>query len=272
MPLIDGRKIAEEIIASLKAKPAPDKFFGAVLVGDNSASLNFLKQKEKTAKELGVDFRLYKLPADMTTDDLRREIGRLAGAKTCGGFIVQLPLPRGVNRHYVLNAIPAAKDPDILSEAALGAFYTGRSGLFPPAVETVKEIVFLEKRDLRAENVVLVGAGFLIGKPIGCWLLDKVAQLTVIDSKSQGLYTKLKDADIVISGVGQAGIITPADLKEGALVVDFGYGRKNGEIAGDFNPEGAEEENITYTPTPGGTGPILVAKLFENFYKLNSGK
>ncbi len=268
--VIDGRKIAVEILSGLKAEPKPEKFLGAVLVGDDPASLNFLKQKEKVAKELGVDFRLYQLPADMKTDDLRREIVRLAGAKTCGGFIVQLPLPQGINRHYVLNAIPAAKDPDILSEAALGAFYTGRSGLVPPAVEAVKEIVAREKRDLRAENVVLIGAGFLIGRPIGYWLLDKVAQLTVLDSKSAGLRPKLKEADVVISGVGRVDVVAPADLKSGALVVDFGSSKKDGKIVGDFSSEGAEEKNISYTPTPGGTGPILVAKLFENFYALNS--
>lgn len=272
MSLIDGRKIAEELIADLKTKPKPDKFLGALLVGEDPASLNFLRQKEKVAEELGIDFRLYKLPADITTDNLRAEIGRLAGAKTCGGFLVQLPLPQSINRHYVLNAIPAVKDPDVLSEAALGAFYTGRSGLLPPAVETVKEIIVREKLNLRVKNVVLVGAGFLIGKPVGHWLLDKVAQLTVLNSESYVLRSKLKEADIVISGAGQADAVTPADIKEGALVIDFGYSRKNGKIVGDFNPKGAEEKNITYTPTPGGTGPILVAKLFENFYKLNFRK
>lgn len=270
--VIDGRKIAAEILSGLKAKPKPEKFLGAVLVGDDPASLNFLKQKEKVAKELEIEFRLYRLPADMATDDLRREIGRLARAKTCGGFIVQLPLPKSVNKHYVLNAIPTGKDPDILSEPALGAFYTGRSGLVPPSVETVKEIISQEKRDLRAENVVLIGAGFLIGRPVGYWLLDKVAQLTVLDFKSASLRSKLKEADIVISGVGRADIVSPSDLKSGALVIDFGFSKRNGKMVGDFNPKGAEEKNISYTPTPGGTGPILVAKLFENFYRLNSGK
>lgn len=270
MPLIDGRKIAGEVIANLKAKPKPDKFLGAVLVGDDPASQNFLKQKERAGKELGIDFRLYQLPADTTTDKLRAEIGRLAGAKNCGGLIVQLPLPQGVNRHYVLNAIPAGKDPDMLSEAALGAFYTGRSGLVPPAVETVKDIISREKRDLRAENVVLIGAGFLIGRPVGYWLLNKVAQLTVLDSKTADLRVKLKDADIVISGVGRQDIVTSDDLKTGALVIDFGCSKKGDKVVGDFNPGGAEAKNISYTPTPGGTGPILVAKLFQNFYLLNS--
>jgi methylenetetrahydrofolate dehydrogenase (NADP+)/methenyltetrahydrofolate cyclohydrolase len=272
MSLIDGRKIAQEIIADLKTKPKPQKFFGALLVGEDPASLNFLKQKEKVARELGIEFRLYRLPLDVKTDELRREIGRLAGAKTCGGFIVQLPLPEGVNRHYVLNAIPAAKDPDVLSEAALGAFYTGRGKIIPPSAGTVAEILKRQNLDLRRLKAVVIGAGFLIGKPVGFWLQNRVAELTVIDIHAPHLRSELKSAEVVISGVGQAGLITAEDLKDGALVIDFGWNRQNGKIVGDFDPEGAAAKNISYTQTPGGTGPILVAKLFENFYILNSGK
>ncbi len=278
---IDGRAIAEKIISGLKIQPKIDKFFGAILVGDDPASLNFLKQKEKIAKELGIDFRLYSLPVDITTDKLREEIGRLAGPKNCGGFIVQLPLPEKINRHYALNVIPKEKDVDFLSEAALGGFYTGRSKIVPPSVATVEEILTLRPFDstqdkqaqgksLRDLKVVLTGAGFLIGKPVGFWFQNRVAELTVIDEHAKSLRRKLAEADIVISGAGVPNLFSAEDLKEGALVIDFGFNRLNGKIVGDFDPQGAEEKNIAYTPTPGGTGPILVAKLYENFYALNS--
>ena len=277
--IIDGKRISEGILSALKSRPKPEKFFGAVLAGDETTSLNFLKQKEKTARELGVDFRLYQLPYEMKTDELRREIGRLAGAKTCGGFIVQLPLPESVNKHYILNAIPKEKDVDFLSEAALGAFYTGRSSAVPPSVGVVEEILKLERRDLRDLKVVLVGAGFLIGKPVGFWLQNRVAELTVLDSNVGDFRDRLKNANIVISGAGQLNLFSARDLKEGAIVIDFGFNQKETRnekeeikktIVGDFAPEGANERNIDYTKTPGGTGPILVAKLFENFYTLNA--
>lgn len=267
--MIDGKEIAKEIIDELKRRPKIDKFFGAVLVGEDPASLNFLSQKEKVGAELGVEFRLYKLPADITTDELRREIGRLAGVKTCGGFIVQLPLPEDINRHYALNVIPKEKDVDFLSEAALGAFYTGRSKLTPPSVGTVEEILKMERRDLRDLKVVLVGAGFLIGKPVGFWLQNRVAELTVLDSKVDNFHERLADADIVISGAGQPNLFEAKHLKEGAVVIDFGFNRLGEKTVGDFNPEGVDEKRIDYTKTPGGTGPILVAKLFENFFRLN---
>ena len=269
--MIDGKKIAEEITERLKRAPRPEKFLGAMLVGNDSASINFLKQKERAAQALGVPFRLYELPVGITTDDLRGKVGVLARPKNCGGFIVQLPLPDAINRHYVLNAIPKDKDVDLLSEAALGAFYTGRSRVVPPSVGTVEEILKLEQRDLRDLTVVMVGAGFLIGKPVGFWLQSKVAELIVLDSAVKDLHGKLGGADIVVSGAGHAGLFGAEHLKEGAVVIDFGFDRgADGKIAGDFDAAGADAKNIHYTRTPGGTGPVLVAKLFENFYTLNN--
>ena len=269
--VIDGKTIAEGIVERLKKLPKPEKFFGAALVGDDPASLNFLKQKEKVAQSLGVTFRLYELPSTITTDELRREIGRLAKPANCGGFIVQLPLPESVNRHYVLNAIPKEKDADCLSEAALGAFYTGRGTIVPPSAATVEEILKLEKRDLRSLSAVMVGAGFLIGKPVGFWLQNRIAELIVLDSQVKDLHARLYDADIVISGAGQPGLFGARDLKDGAVVIDFGFSRNaEGKIAGDFDATDADAKNIHYTKTPGGTGPVLVAKLFENFYVLNA--
>lgn len=274
--IIDGKAIAREIVAALKpriAALAPRRFFGALIAGNDPASLHFLKQKEKVAGELGIKFRLYERPETMTTDELRREIGRLAGVKTCGGFIVQLPLPEHINRHYALNAIPKEKDVDFLSEAALGAFYTGRSKAVPPAVGTTEEILRRERVKLREARVVLIGAGFLIGKPVGFWLQNRVAELTVIDSAAPHLRAKLKDADVVISGAGCARLFSAADVKDNALVIDFGFNKlPDGKIVGDFDPSEkreAKSEEPVYTPTPGGTGPILVAKLFENFCILN---
>lgn len=277
--VIDGKQIAEGMIARLKALPKPEKFFGAVLVGNDPASVNFLKQKEKIAKELGIEFRLYKLSETITTDELRAEIGKLAQPKSCGGFIVQLPLPEKVNRYYVLNAIPKEKDADLLSEPALGGFYTERSPVVPPSVGTVEEILKLEHRNLRDLKVVMVGAGFLIGKPVGFWLQNKISELVVLDASVKHLHEKLADADIVIAGAGHAGLFSANHLKEGAVVIDFGFNRvggaadgSGGKITGDFDPVGADEKNVHYTKTPGGTGPILVAKLFENFYTLNKAE
>ena|SRR3989344_4789698 len=270
---IDGKALAKKIIDRLKAEPAPKKIFAAVLVGDDPASLNFLRQKEKTAKELGVDYRLYNFSAELKNNELRRKVGELALSKSVGGIIVQLPLPEHINKHYILNVIPREKDVDVLGERALGAFYVGRNPVLPPAVGTVEKILVSCRLSLVACNVAIVGLGFLIGKPVAVWLMGKAKEIILLDKFSD--LSLIKNADIVISGVGKAGLIKPEMLKEKGLIIDFGCSIDSMEkIKGDFDSElrTLNFEHIIYTPTPGGTGPILVAKLFENFYTLNEGK
>jgi methylenetetrahydrofolate dehydrogenase (NADP+)/methenyltetrahydrofolate cyclohydrolase len=273
--IIDGKKISEEILKKLKSRPSPKKIFAAILVGKNPISLNFLKQKERVAKELSVDFRIYKFPETVKNDDLRKEVGKIALLKKVGSVIIQLPLPEHLNRHYILNVIPAEKDIDVLGERALGAFYNDRNPVLPPAVGVIKEILATSRLPLATSKVAIVGLGFLIGKPIVTWLMGKAAEIYLLDKGSN--FSILKNADLVISGVGQAGLIKPEMLKEDTGVIDFGYNMGNEtsdmrqEIRGDFDANPLFMSHVAlrfYTPTPNGTGPILVAKIFENFYKL----
>lgn len=275
---IDGKKIASEILSGLKQKPKPKKFLAAFLVGEDSASVSFLKKKETTAKELGIDFRLYRFPNEITSDALRREVGKMAEHKTCGGAIVQLSLPKHINAQYILNAIPREKDIDVLGERALGAFYADRNPVLPPAVGAVEKILQVTSCELQVSKVAVVGRGLLVGRPIALWLISRVAELAIFTSKTEELEKKLTTFNVVISGVGKAGLIRPEYLKEDAVVIDFGYDEVDGKIQGDFGFGQKPVTNtqhptinceISYTPTPGGTGPILVAKLFENFFTLN---
>ena len=268
MQKISGKEVSKELIDKLRANSAPPKILGAVLVGDDLTSISFLKQKGKIAKELGIDFRIYELPADITNDNLREEIGRLARNKSLGGVILQLPLPEGLNKQYALNAIPREKDVDVLSERALGAFYRNRNPVLPPSVATVEEILNSQSFDLEKAVVAVVGSGDLVGKPIALWLVGKCKELIILNSTSD--LKVLERVDLVISGVGKAGIIKADMLKESAGVIDFGYYYfPDGRLSGDLSTEGNIEKLLFYTPTPGGTGPILVTKLIENFYKLN---
>ncbi len=271
MQKISGVQIASQIIENLKKQLKPNKILAAILVGDNQTSISFLKQKEKTAQELGVDFRIYKFPIDIKNDDLRQEIVHISGQKPIGGVIVQLPLPEHLNRHYALNAIPRGKDVDVLGERALGAFYTDRNPVLPPVVEVVKSILTTCNAQLVTLKVAIVGQGFLVGKPIFVWLKDKVKELYILGHESD--LAIIKNCDLVITATGKANLIKPEMLKENASVIDFGYSFNENKIQGDFDASLIENcklkiENSWYTPTPGGTGPILVAKIFENFYKL----
>ncbi len=272
MQIIDGKNIAQNIVGELKKQAMPQKIFAAVLVGNDPVNESFLKQKEKVAGELGIDFRIYRFPEISTGDSLRKEIGKIVSLKKVGGVLIQLPMPSCINAQYVLNAIPREKDVDVLGERAIGAFYAGRNLVLPPAAAVVEEII--ENCKLKIENlrIAVVGLGFLIGKPISVWLKGKCAEIYLLNKGSD--FSILKNADLVISGVGKAGLIKPEMLKDNAGIIDFGYSTdENGKISGDFDTNSLMDSGYSlsfYTPTPGGTGPILAAKIFENFYTLNN--
>jgi len=269
MVKIDGLEIAAGIAEKLKKQPVPKKFLAVFLVGQNPQSLAFIRQKKEFSERLGVDFRLYEFPETIKNDELRERVRQVVQAKPCGGALVQLPLPPHLNRHYILNVIPREKDIDVLGERALGAFYTGRNPVLPPAVGVVQEIIKARGLTLGVLRAAVVGLGFLIGRPIASYLAAKTPELYLLDKGSD--FKILKQADLVILGAGQAGLIRAQELQEGAGVIDFGSSLdENGKIQGDFDSSGNTSHLSFYTPTPGGTGPILVAKLFENFYALNN--
>lgn len=264
--MVDGKKIAADIIAELKKRPSPGKFLAAILVGENTASISFLNQKKRIADELGVDFRLHKLPEDISQNDLTGEIKMLAADANCGGIILQLPLPSGLDRDGAIESIPLEKDVDAL-RSALGL--TEAPSLLPPAVMVVEAVIRNSKFEIQNSSVAVVGLGFLVGRPVANWAKGKFKDISLLD-KGDDLGV-LKNADIVVCGTGVPGLIKPEMLKENALVIDFGYGQKDGKSVGDFVPPSPDSSfSILYSPVPGGTGPILVAELFENFYKLNA--
>jgi len=273
---IYGRKIAKDIIDKLQIRPTPKKFLGVILVGDNVASEKFIGQKRKIAEFLNIDFRVYSFPESIQVDELRKKIGIIARGKTCGGLIIQLPLPSHLNRRRIVNSIPKGKDLDVLSESAYGQFLTDQTVL-PPSVSTFCEVLshyqVFENHAYRQAGVsretnlkyAIVGNGFLVGRPISDYLRLQGKQLVVLD-KGDNL-SNIKDADVIVLGAGVPNLVDQKMIKDGALIVDFGCSFVDGKLCGDLLQP--KNEKFLYTPTPGGTGPILVVKLFENFFKLN---
>ena len=273
MVKIDGKKISQIILDQLKSRPAPKKFLAVFLVGNNPASESFVGRKEKVAKELGVDFRIYKFEENLSNDELKEKMKQIISSKLCGGAVLQLPLPAELNPLYVMNIIPPEKDVDVLSERSLGGFYNGRSKILPPAVSVVIEIFkYLNIEINSVKSIAVVGQGPLVGKPITSWLSGKVSKVAIFDKGSD--LTGLKESDVVILGTGVGNLIKASMLKKESGIIDFGYGLdSNGKIGGDFDQGSIVSVGDSYlsfyTPTPGGTGPILVACLFKNFYDLN---
>ena len=145
--------------------------------------------------------------------------------------------------------------------------YAGTNKIIPPGAGAVKEILESLKCKVQSYKVAIIGAGILIGRPVSLWLQDQAEELAVFTKNTKDMNKKLKNFDLIISGVGKGYLFSASDLKDDAIVIDFGYDKINGKFVGDFDPRKAPD-TMKYTPTPGGTGPVLVAALFENFYTL----
>ena len=261
MKIIDGKIIARKILEHLKKFPKPEKKLVAFLAGDSAASESFLKQKKKIADELGIVFELRKFPRSVTEAELYSEIAQASGDNSVGGVLVQLPLPEGINREAVLAGLTKEVDVDALSL---------ESDVEPLAVGVVRSV--LKEVGWHTEDKVIgvVGRGLLIGQPVAESFLGKAKDLIIFHSKTD--LDRIKECDLVIGGAGKPGLIKPEMLKEGAGFIDFGFGIKDGKVCGDLDGEAPWLDRLSfYTPTPGGTGPILVMQLFYNFYRLNGG-
>lgn len=271
---IDGKKIAEEILEEIKNDVALRRIQGeslrlaAVLVGDNSGSRKFLELKKQAADQVGIDFRMYEFPADITTQKLRKEIVGIAKAGINHGVIIELPLPSHINVQYVLNAIPQEKDADALSERAQGKFFTNRSSILPPAVEAIKIILEKNSVNTQGKNCVVFGYGLLVGKPVSHWLASRGATVSMINEFTLDPSPFTKNADIIISGVGKPNLIKADMVKEGVTVIDFGYGNLEGKFLGDVAFDEVAKKAGLITPVPGGVGPIVVAAVLKNLITL----
>lgn len=256
MVIIDGKKIAEGILGELKKLPTPQGKLVAVLVGGSPASLSFLRQKEKVSRELGVDFELRPYQDSLSQKELDQSIRQISDDPTVRGVIVQLPLPEQYDREAVLNCISLEKDIDALREGNI---------MLPPAVLSLAYILKEINFDLTQRKVVVVGYGFLVGQPIARWLKNKNCDVVILD-KDNFVHSALKEADLIISGTGESGLIRGEYVKEGAVVVDYGYGMQEGKVSGDIDIDSVQNTAGFVTPTPGGTGPLVVASLLVNFY------
>ena len=269
--IIDGKKIAEDILAEVaeevKKLPKPPRL-AAVLVGDYAGSRKFLELKKKAAEKVGVDLRLYEFPADITTQKLRKEIVGIAKARVNHGVLIELPLPPHINAQYVLNAIPPEKDVDVLSEKSQGAFFTNRSSVLPPAVETIK--IILEKNNIyaRSKNCAIFGYGLLVGKPVSHWLAQQGATVSIINEHTLDAKRHSLEADIIVSGVGKPNLLKADMIKEDAVVIDFGFTGVEGKMVGDVDFVEVSTKASLITPVPGGVGPIVIASVLRNLITL----
>ncbi len=246
--IINGKKISEKILEGLKKEIEEKQLklkLAIVLVGDDYASGVYINRKKIACEKVGIDFEIFKFSADVFEEDLKEKIKKIAENKNITGIIIQLPLPEKFNAEDVLSVIPDNKNAELIS----------------PVVSAVEKIFIEYNVSLKNKKIVLVGRGKSVGEPLAKWLSKNNLEFSGIED--------IKDADIVISGVGKYGLITGDMIKKGAVVIDIGFSLdENKKAKGDVDFESVFKKASYITPVPGGVGPITVACLLENLLKL----
>ena len=273
--ILDGKLTAGDIKAELASKVAELKRrnihpgLGTLLVGQDPGSLSYVAGKHRDCEQVGVQSIRIDLPESASEADIRKAIEDLNSANEVTGFIVQLPLPRGIDGNSMLELIDPAKDADGLHPMNLGKLVMNVSGeINSPMPCTPSGIIELLRRydvPLRGAKVAVIGRGLTVGRPLGLMLTRKGvdATPTLLHSASKNIEASIAEADIVVAALGSPHFVKPEWIKPGATVLDVGITRSNGKLLGDVDPAVSNVAGYL-SPNPGGVGPMTRAMLVKN--------
>ena len=269
--ILDGKALAATIKRDLTSRTLALKAkgitpgLGTILVGDDPGSHSYVGGKHRDCQEVGINSIRIDLPATATQADVLVAIKDLNAAKECTGYIVQLPLPGSINTQLILEAIDPTKDADGLHPLNLGRLVAGYQAPLPCTPRGIVELINHYKIPLSGAEVVVIGRGLTVGRPLGLLLTRKQenATVTLTHTGTKDLLAHTKRADIVIAAIGQPHFLKAAMIKVGAVVLDVGISRTDAGLIGDVDP-GVFEVASFVAPMPGGVGPMTRAMLLMN--------
>jgi methylenetetrahydrofolate dehydrogenase (NADP+)/methenyltetrahydrofolate cyclohydrolase len=269
--ILDGKALAATIkgelatrVVALKGKGISPGL-GTVLVGDDPGSVSYVAGKHRDCQEVGINSIRIDLKANASQADVLAAIKDLNNSKECTGYIVQLPLPKGIDTQLILESIDPAKDADGLHPINLGRLVAGYEAPLPCTPRGIVELISHYKIPLAGAEVVVIGRGLTVGRPLGLLLTRKQenATVTLTHTGTKDLLAHTKRADIVIAAIGSAHFLKAGDVKAGAAVIDVGISRTSAGLLGDVDP-GVIEVASFVAPMPGGVGPMTRAMLLQN--------
>lgn len=281
MKIIDGKNLSKDILENVKASVATLPFvpvFCDVLVGADPASVQYVHIKSRKAESVGIKFHTANFPVSITTLELVEQIKVLNKVENMCGIIIQLPLPAHIDRRAVLDAIDPNLDVDCLGTVSSEKFYKNQNEIgFPTALAcmAVLDSLNLENNPsapLRTRNILVLGQGTLVGKPVTALLKFRGLKVDTMTRSTENKEELIKNADIIISGLGVGKYLTGGMVKDGVVIIDAGTSEENGSIIGDVDMESVQDKASHLTPTPGGVGPVTVAMLLSNVLKVASSK
>lgn len=269
--ILDGKALAAEIRSEVKTQVAAlaekgvSTALAVILVGDDSASQVYVRNKIKACADTGIRSLEFRMPAETTQQQLLAKIAELNADESVDGILVQLPLPKQINADAVISAIDPAKDVDGFHVANTGALVTGKQGFVPCTPFGVMRLIEKSGVNPRGKSAVIVGRSNIVGKPMALLLLAADATVTVAHSRTPDLSAVTRNADILVAAVGRAKLIKADMVKPGAVVIDVGMNRdENGKLCGDVDFAEVKEVAGSITPVPGGVGPMTIAMLMQN--------
>ena len=269
--ILDGKALASTIktelakrVLSLKEKGITPGL-GTVLVGDDPGSHSYVAGKHRDCKEVGINSIRVDLPESATEKDILAAIADLNSSKECTGYIVQLPLPNGINTQRVLEAIDPSKDADGLHPLNLGRLVAGYDAPLPCTPRAIVALLSHYKIALNGAEITVIGRGLTVGRPLGLLLSRKQenATVTLTHTGTKDLFTHTKNADIIVAAIGKSHFLKAEMIKTGAVVIDVGISRTAEGLQGDVCP-GVFEKASWVSPMPGGVGPMTRAMLLTN--------
>lgn len=269
--ILDGKALASAIKAELAIRVVALKAqritpgLGTVLVGNDPGSLSYVGGKHRDCTEVGINSIRVDLPESATEKDILAAIAELNSAKECTGYIVQLPLPKGINTQKVLEAIDPSKDADGLHPLNLGRLVAGYDAPLPCTPRAIVALLEYYKIATKGAEVTVIGRGLTVGRPLGLLLTRKQenATVTLTHTGTKDLIKHTKNADIVVAAIGQPHFLKAEMIKNGAVVIDVGISRTPEGLVGDVCP-GVFEKASYVAPMPGGVGPMTRAMLLTN--------
>lgn len=272
--ILDGKKLREELLANYKNIIEKENLkikLAIIQVGDNEASNIYVKNKEKYCNMVGIKTDIYKLSSDTKEEELINLIDKLNKIKEVTGIILQSPVPKYIDYDKCSKTILSSKDVDGFTKENIYKLYMNEDTIMPA---TVKGIIILLKKyniNIDGSNVVIIGRGNIVGKPLSLALTNENATVSLLHSHTKDITKYTKEADIIISACGTPNIITSDMIKDNSVVIDVGVNRINGKIVGDVDFESVSKKASYITPNPGGVGPMTIAMIIDNLIKLKRG-
>ena len=269
---MDGKVIAERIrkeIAGKVAKLSSPIGLGTILVGSDPGSVAYVDGKHKDCAQVGIKSIKVNLPDSVSTADVVAAVNKLNQDPNCTGFIVQLPLPSGIDVQEVLSAIDPKKDADGLTPTNLGNLVLSFNEIIPCTPKAIVALLSEYKIKLSGAKVLIIGRGLTVGRPLSILLSQKSinATITLAHSATSNLSALIKESDVVIAAIGSAHFVKPEMVKPGAVIVDVGITRVDNKLVGDVDPTVAQIASAM-APMPGGVGPLTRAMLLQNVFEL----